>query len=393
MNRILIAYNTAELEKTTVLSEAKNLYKSNLLDEDQWNGIRKDYTSQLYTPSIFMRIVLFIFSVIGMSTAIGPFGLIISGMEIVGYRILSFILGLLILIITERWLIKEKKHYRSGITEAGIFSGLSFIAFSILGSGPETIILYPIVGALLALFAAIRYLNIFSLVLALFFISWILFQLITEIGGIIEALMPLLFMTFFAILYWNSSLLERKLSNVIFDTQFVILKTISLLMFYIAGNYFVVRELSITLMGFDLANHEDIPFAFIFYTLTALVPIAYLYWGIKKKSILFIRIGLLTFGLSVITFKYYFSLGYPVATITISGGLLIAISLALLTYLKKIRNGFTRELIMQEKLGSKDLAAIIASQTLGGNQPTGTTNDEIIFKGGKFGGGGASSSW
>lgn len=48
---------------------------------------------------------------------------------------------------------------------------------------------------------------------------------------------------------------------------------------------------------------------------------------------------------------------------------------------------------MYEKLSSKDLTGFIASQTLGGNAASESLEDEVIFKGGEFGGGGAGSKW
>jgi uncharacterized membrane protein YgcG len=290
-------------------------------------------------------------------------------------------------------LIKNKFHFNSGITEAGLYSGLLFIAFGLLGSNPDITLVYPVVGFVLTAFAAVRYLNLTALVLMLGFFCWILFRVILSAGGFVEALMPFIFMAFFGLLYGFSLKLQKRISNVIFENQFVILKTSSLTLFYLAGNYFVVRELSIKLMGLNLAGQDDIPFAFIFYTLTALVPIGYIYWGIRQKSILQIRVSLLTIFLSAITFKYYFSLGPPEITITLSGLILIAISLLCFNYLKQIRRGYTRELLVNSKWNSPDFAAIIASQTLGGNKISDAARGEPLFNGGRFGGGGAGGNW
>ena len=392
INRI-IAYDIAELEKTKVLSQAKVLYKSKVLNEEQWNTIREKYASKLYSPSVFMKVVLFIFSLIGMTTVIGPIAALFGDIGKSGYQILAFILGILILFFTERVLIKQKSHFNSGITEAGIFSGLSFIAFGLLSLDPPGLYLSLFVGLILTLFAAIRYLNLFALVLAIGFFCGIIFRVITDIGGFVEALMPFIFMTLFGILYWFTKKLQAKLPNVIFENQFIVLKTLALTLFYISGNYFVVRKLSFELMGLNISPNDDIPFALVFYILTALVPIGYLYWGIKRKSILLIRVGLLTIALSALTFRYYFSLGHPVLIITVSGALLILIALVIFNYLKQIRNGYTRELLLHEKWSSQNLTAIIASQTLGGNKINDPTDDAAMFNGGSFGGAGAGGNW
>ena len=66
MFKFLIAYNIEELKKRKILSEAKNLYKSNIISKEQWLKINEEYSSKLYTPSIFIKILLFIVAYIGI---------------------------------------------------------------------------------------------------------------------------------------------------------------------------------------------------------------------------------------------------------------------------------------------------------------------------------------
>lgn len=388
----IIAYNVAEVGKRKVLSGADDLYKSKLLSKEQWLQIKKEFASNLYTPSIFMKALFFIFFYIGLTTLIGPFAQIFSDIGVTGYRILSVILGMLILLMIEKLSIRKIHHFKSGEIEAGIYSSLSLIAFAILGSDPSLII-FATVGFILTAFAAVRYLDLLSLVVALGFFGWLLFQTITAMGPTAEALMPFLFMGTSGILFWGSHKLQLKLNNLIFDDQFVILKFIALLFFYVSGNYFVVREMSISLMGLQLGAQGDIPIAMVFYLLTALVPMGVLYWGIRQKSILWIRTGLLTMALSIVTFKYYFFLAYPMLTVTILGAVLIVIALVFFNYLKQARSGFTREVLLRDKWQSSDLTALIASQTLGGHKMNVPSDDEVIFRGGSFGGAGAGDNW
>ena len=386
-----IAYDIKELENKKILSKSETLYKSKLISTNQWNGIREAYTSNLYTPTVFMRVLLFILSYIGFATASLPFGVIFSSLSQTGFQILFTIVGILLLILTEKTLIQDKHHYLSGVTEAGVFAGISFVALGILINEPENMLIYPIVLFILNALASIRYLNRITLISSMFFLVWIIFQILTDIGGYAQALIPFAIMLYFGTIYLSTIKLEKKITNIIFDDFYLILKSISLLCFYIAGNYFVVRELSVDLMGLQLAEGENIPFAYLFYGFTVLIPLYYIYWGIKNKSIIFIRVGLIITVLSVITFKYYFSLGAPIVTITLSGALLITIALLLFNYLKKPRNGFTRENIILNQSHSEDLTAFVASQSLGGN--TIQTDKASYFGGGEFGGGGANSDW
>jgi uncharacterized membrane protein YgcG len=195
----------------------------------------------------------------------------------------------------------------------------------------------------------------------------------------------------FTPLYFFIRKLKKQEPLKFWHNNLLIVESLSLLFIYAAGNYLVVRELSVELMDLYLETGADIPFAFIFYGLTVLIPIAYLYFGIKYKNIVLLRVSLIVLAFSVFTFKYYFSLGHPEITLTVAGLTLLAISIALLNYLKIARNGFTREKLLTEKWGSMNAEAFIISQTMGGNQVT--VKEQFKGGDGSFGGGGATGSY
>ncbi len=391
MNNSLISYNIEELEKKQILSEAKALYKSKIITEVQYSKIGEEIKSELYSPTIFIKILLFILSYIGMTTVIVPIGLLFSAVGETGYRILAVILGMSLILFTETVLIVGKNHYKSGITEAGIYSGTLFIMVGVLSFGANIEIGYLIMGFIFSSIITVRYLDLLALVVSMTCFSNLLYKIIHAIGGLTEAFMPFIFFFIFLLVFIACVAVEKKLTSFVFNNHLIIAKTLSLLVIYASVNYFVVRELSVNLMGLTLAKGQDIPFSFVFYILTALLPLLYIYYGVVKRSVLFLRVGLLIFTLSVITFKYYFSLGMPVITFTVSGIILIAVSLWLMNYLKVMRKGFTRENLINDKWMSQDLSAIIISQTLGGNKLMENKNES--FGGGRSGGGGASSSW
>ena len=391
MNKSLIAYDLNELEKVQILAETKTLYKSKVIDQAQYNRILEESKSKLYTPTLFIKILLFILSYIGMTTVIGPIGLIFSVVGETGYRIVSVLLGFAFIWFTEKIVIQGKNHYKSGVTEAGIYAGCAFMSFGIWGFGDQVVILYLITGLIFSAIITVRYLDFPALISGFVFLISILYKIIHAIGGLAEALMPFIFLLVFLFIFLVCILIDRKLSTFVFSSHLIIAKTLSLLIVYASVNYFVVRELSVKLMGMILDKGQDIPYAIVFYGFTALLPVFYIYYGIVKRSVLFIRVGLIITVLSVITFKYYFSMGLPVVTFTVAGLILISVSLWLMNYLKIMRNGFTRDNLINDKWLSEDVNAIIISQTLGGNKLADVKNQS--FGGGTSGGGGATSNW
>lgn len=394
----IIAYDISSLEKRKTLSKIKVLYKKGFLKNEQFQIAKKLYTTNIFSPSIFIKILLFIVSYICLSTIVAPISLFLEGflnlnLKQIHYQTLAFIMGILCFIFLEKILIKNSHHYKSGVTEACIFTGIGLIAFATLSSEPSQLFIYPLLGLLLCGLSSIRYLNITCLIATIFFFIWMIYEVLNQLGSNMVLLLPFVVMTFFLAAYFKTKNIEKQTTLIVFDNYLTVLKLISLVIFYSAGNYFVVRELSIELMNLELTKNEDIPFAIFFYLFTAITPLAILYFGIKNKSIFLIRVSILILVLSVITFKYYFSLGHPIVSITIAGAIIIIISLILLNYLKEIKFGFTREKLISNQTFSDNLGSFIASQTLGGNINEITKNDSEILNGGEFGGGGAGSKW
>jgi len=383
----LIAYNLTDVKKKLSLAKIKTWYKGGLVNEVQLPIIQEAYATKLFSPKIIMRIFLFIATYIGLTSVLGPVVLLIGDAGETAIRLMIVLTGGAMLAFTELILIREKKHFKSGVTEAGYYIGLSFLYFGILGFDINEPLIYFSVALVVLIGVSIRYLDLLSLVAAIGCFIACLFLALESI----MALLPFIIMVVFTALFLASQAIQKKADRLIWEDHFIIFDTISLLLIYLGGNYFVVREMSVEMMHLDLSSGEDIPFAFLFYGFTVLIPVCYLVWGILKKSILFIRVSLLTLVLAVITIKYYYSLGHPEVTITIAGLILLAISLLLIKYLKVSRKGYIRDQIFQSKWDNADLTAFIASQTLGGHQVNEQNHD--IGQGGEFGGGGASGSY
>jgi uncharacterized membrane protein YgcG len=94
---------------------------------------------------------------------------------------------------------------------------------------------------------------------------------------------------------------------------------------------------------------------------------------------------------SVLTFKYYFSLGHHEMTLTIAGTILVAVAYFCIRYLKHQSGRFTYvEDRSDENHGFNHVEALIISQTAGA--PT-AAEPQFDFGGGKFGGGGAGGNY
>jgi uncharacterized membrane protein YgcG len=385
----MIAFNISELKKLSIYIEAHNWYKSQIISEMQWRNIQKEYSSKLYHPPIWLRCLLFVATIIGINAGLGLVGSVFlsNGFDN-DYVIRLFfgITGLGYLLFHEYVIIQSKRHYKSGVSEAFLFLGLIQTIVAIYWNDDINFFLTLLVFSS-GIFIAIRYLNLVGVIVSIFAFAYFIFNLLFQLGGITQTIIPFAFILIFGLLFIWSQVIQSSYHLPLFKDHFIVLDILLLILCYLGGNYFVVRELSLEMMGLHLAPEQDIPFAFVFYFLTVTVPLAYLGFGIKRKSILLIRTGILILFVSVITFKYYYSSGHPEISLTISGSIILLLAVWALNYLKTIRNGYTREPLLSDKWSNLNAESILISSTMGGNSDLSDHSTE--YGGGQFGGGGA----
>ena len=384
------AYSENLVYNLGVIKQSKRWYKHSFIEKPQLESILNAYSAPFYHPNFLIRILLFAATLIALSGVTGFLTLLVVDLGEVAISVGCIVYGVASFFALEK-LVIGNNHYKSGVTEAILYHSCGFTIGGLAGASDFNthIILWSCL--IVFSFSAIRYLDLICTVAATSSLAGILFFEFYNVGGVFQQIIPFVFIAGFTPVYFLVKGLRKRIDLRLWRNNLLIVESISLLFIYAAGNYMVVRELSISMMNLEIAVGGDIPFAFIFYALTAFMPLAYLYFGITNKDIVLLRVGLIVLAFSAFTFKYYFSLGHPEITLTLAGIILIGTAIALMRYLKIMRNGFTGENIMSEKWGNMNVEAFVISQTMGGNQ----TNVEhpSMPGGGSSGGGGASSSF
>lgn len=384
-----IAFNIDSIKNHQIIDDAITLHKSKIITDEQFDRIAESHESGFYSPNFIIKILLFIGAAIAISGITGLLAVMFLDALEDAYKILTLVYGFVLFVFANAVLIKDKLHFRSGTLEAVLYHSFGFFLFGVIAISEfnEHVIFISLI--LTTVFLAIYYLDIIATICAPLIVAYYTFYLLHIAGGIIEQLTPFILSIEFIVFFYLLNKLSKKTILEIYDTQFSITKTICLLIAYLSINYLVVREMSVQMMNLHLEKGQDIPFAFLFYFLTIIIPIIFLWYGIKHKDKLFIRLSLILIALTVLTFKYYYSSGHTEFTLTVAGTLLLGISYYLMQLLKKPKNGFTRELLLTDKWADQNLEATVISQTLGGN----AIDENFKGEGGEFGGGGASGNF
>lgn len=389
----MIAFNTDEVQKLNIIDEAEKWQKAGIINDNQMESIQTQYFSKLYHPAFWLRIILFLATIIGIFSVIGLLLLTIFNSindEEYFIRIGMTIIGVVSFVLLEAVAIRDKNHYKSGVTEALLYMGLTTFVLGVFGFNLNEYF-YTSLVLISGIIAAIRYLNLLGVVAALGAVAFFIFLAFYDLGGVFKAVIPFAFILIFGTGYFLSQKFQKANNLPLYKDNFIVLDSLLLILVYLGGNYFVVRELSVEMMNLQIADGEDIPFGILFHFTTVLIPMAYLYFGIKRKELLLMRVGLLLVFASVITFKFYYSTGHPEISLTLAGALILGLTIWTLNYLKTIKHGFTREKLLSDKWDNINAESVLISSTMGGNVAPEKSGTE--FGGGEFGGGGAGSSF
>jgi hypothetical protein len=380
----MIAYNKTSLLNKAIQEDVTTDFENDLISVEELQQIKQKYPVQFYTPNMFIRIGLFILTLIILSFSFSFFSLLFMNSLESAWKGLMLFFAILTYVALE-FMVQTKHHYNSGVDDALLwnFAGMLFGSIALtIDSGTLT---NCIIAFFISLYCVIRFADRIMSIVTFLSLLAILFFVFSDHLGISKAIIPFVLMAASAAVYFLIRSLEKKATLKDYEHCFTMIIIVSLLSFYAAGNYYVVREVNNAM--FHLTNDGSLPLGWLFWILTVLIPIVYVIRGVQKKDGIFLRIGLLLIAAMIFTIRYYHAvLPYEVA-MTIAGLVLLVVSYGLISYLKQPKFGFTYADQDKENKDEKSLIeSILIAETMGQQaKPAETTK----FGGGSFGGGGA----
>ncbi|MFD1469028.1 hypothetical protein ACFQ48_12405 [Hymenobacter caeli] len=393
----LQAYNPAWALHAAVRAAATRWQRQGLLVDGQHAAIDAAYPLDCYQPAWLLRAVLFFFTVLGCAAAAAfcALPLLNSSYSDAGLTAWLLLLAAGFLLVLEL-IITSSRPYHAGYDNAILYAavlallGLGVQAQLAVGgagtlAGPRLapFLLYGIavLGA-----ATVRYADLLAaaLVFAAALALAANLALQTAAG---PALLPFVAMLFAAGAAAVVHRLARGPHYFYYRTCRQTVKALALATFYLGGNYLVVREGNAALSHLPFA--PQIPFAPLFYALTALIPLAYLYYGLRRHDRLVLIMGLLAVAFSVFTLRYYRALLPPAVAAALAGALLLAVAAAALRYLGTPRHGLTAA-ADDEAVPLFNLESLVVAQY---NVPGQVPAAGFQFGGGDSGGGGATGQF
>ena len=388
------AYNPLWSENDFIQRTAQKWLKQGFLTKVQFAEIEKTYPHNYYDSNVFLKIGLFIFTILAAGFSIGIMSIFLVGIYSanlnIAIAIQSLLIGGVFFFLLEN-LIKNRQLYHSGVDNALIYMALgafcTTIYFLFEKSNPSTW-LFLILFLPLFIATTIRYAESVVCTLTYFLIVGIFVMIALEsFWG--KTLLPFILMIVSTGMYFLVKKLSSRKDYLYYETCLTIFKTLSLITFYLGGNYLIVREGNALINNLYLSTSPQVAFAPMFYFFTTVIPIAYLFFGFRYRDRLILILGLITLGFSIFTYRFYFSIIPIEIALTLGGVLLIALSAGLIHYLKTAKHGFTYQ--PDDDFEGFNLEAMLMSQIIQSKIPH--QGDTFRFGGGDSSGGGAGDKY
>ena len=385
----MIAYDREWLGNINIRKDVDDAFDENCMTKEEQEAVHNKYPVGFYTPNIFIGIGLLLLTIVILFFSAGLITLWFRNSSVNMFGALAILFAIACYIVLE-YMIRVKKHFQSGVD-----NGLLWIASITLFCGisfPHDLegLLNCSIVFVISLFGSIRYTDRLMATILFFSFIGMIFYACVEMGSIAKTIAPFIIMIVSFLVYMIVLRSRSSKGFIHYRNCLIMIEISSLISLYAAGNYYVVRELSNEMFQLYLKPGEGIPFGWLFWIFTAIIPFIYLVRGIQKKNVILIRVALLLVAAIVFTVRYYHAVLSVETAMTIAGILILAIAYGLMKWLHGPKYGFTYAAVSKKnELDKLNIESLLISQTF----VPGTSPDGTEFGGGDFGGGGTSGEY
>lgn len=385
----MLASNFLNIQNLFLFEEMEKLVANETVNQAQVDSLKGVHPITKTNNNLLVRIGFFFLGVFLISSIIGFMTLFVAisgGAD--AFAIISLLMALCCIFASET--LFTKNYFAYGLDDASVLAIPLFLA---IGFGIATEEVHLVLFMLFAgsLFGAIRYVNVPATFFAVFFLVGFLGFTLVNDSTLSSSLLPFVMLFLGLGLYALQWKLKSKTEFFIYQNVLLTVEVLSLLLIYASMNYYVVRELSIELMNRN--DGKEIPLAFLFYGMTFLIPLLYIYFGLKCKNRIVFWMGLLTIGLAFATIRYYHALMPIEYAFLLAGTVLFVVVYFSINKLKGKTSGLTFQEDTQLHPVAFDLVKTIL---INANAPTVVpvkSESPMTFGGGGFSGGGSGGNY
>ena len=394
------AYNETWVCNREVVRQAELWHRQRLLTDENLNTIRRSFPFDFRQTNGFLEVGLFLFTVVAIMSCYLLPASIIDGL--LDNRATSAVFNIgfgLVIGLVGKLLITGRQLYRNGVDNAFAVMQTGFMAFGFNQLMPTnlTIATYCLLSLPLLLLMLWYYgdtlLAFFTLAT---FYAFVFDGMLQFTWG--KAALPFVLMAVSGALFVVVRQIDR---SAYYADPMNVMEWIALIVLAASGNYFVVRELNGLLThSTSVRSLTDVPqisMPWLFWALTFLIPVVYLYVGLTRKNRMLIILGALGLIAAVITVHDHVSLMPLNVALTLGGLVLIGLAVVLIRLLRQSATegrsaGFLGGFTDDPDYESPDQFFVNAGTAVAIQAAAGAShqpNKGVRFGGGDFGGGGS----
>ena len=386
----MIVFDKILLENTFLVAVAKHLKQQNFVSKTDLDSIEKELPTLKQQNNLLVRFGFFLLGSFLYSSIIGMFSLIFLQAIDSNYEIVLFANAIIGFAGSE--FLSRMKFYNYGLDNAFVL-GAQIALIAAFGVATESFLVGFIVMTIVGFLCCLRYINATSALFSCIGITGFICTLIIE-----NKIVPMLYLPFVLFLlatglYFFYTKARNMQSSIYYKNNLQMVQIYSLALGYFSLNYLIVRELSVELMDIIISENNDIPFAFLFYAFTFIIPLVYIIYALKIKDKIILYIGFLTLCFSFFTIRYYYSLMPIELALILAGVILFGLAYWSIKILKNKESGLTFK--PDHGNHTKDLTdaeLLIINSQINVNQVA-PIEQNMTFGGGNFSGGGSSGTF
>ena len=388
----MIAYNKTGMDNLYTQNRLEDACRANCISVDELENCKKNFPVSFYTPNFLIRVGLFLLTVIIASFALGFFGLLVTaGGNTEAFRLLPIFFGIASYVLLEVFV--KRYHYESGVDDALLWLSAVFIFVGINSLLPH---ISSLANALLifviASYLSLRFVDTAMSVVACLALLAVFFFAYIRFGDFAKATASFLIMTIAGLIYFISNKSKRQYEFRYYADCLLLIEITSLVCFYVAANYYAVRETSNAMFQLGLKEGEGIPMGWIFWILTVLIPVIYIVRGIQKHDMVLLRTGLILTAVTIFTLRHYYHILSTEGAMVLGGSVMIILAYLLIRYLKKPKHAFTSDEVSGfGQMGKLQIESLVIAEIASVQQQPVPTHTR--FGGGSGGGGGAGGNF
>jgi hypothetical protein len=395
----MIAYDKTLLDNVYLDEEANKLKESGFISPDQYKTISSQLPRLKSQNNIFIRIGFFILGCMLYSSICGFISFLGLGAMDNGYLFFSYLFAA-IGFGAKEYMSRDMKYFGFGLDDAFILGAIAILLTSVGLTFEENKNIYYlavlITMSIVSTIAYLRYLNLSLALLAYLGINASLAYITFEYLTIGKIILPFVMLLFSGSCYLISKKKLQNLTAPYYLNGLKLAKCFCLIIFYLAGNYYVVRELNFSLSEDYFYNGQspEIPFAIFFWAFTISIPLVYLFFSLKNKDRMMLWIGFLALCFGIFTIRMYHHILPPEVALTIGGLVVFAFAYFSIKKTKYNETGITFKADRFTNPNAfANLQTLVVASQFGIKPEAKVEESPMKFVGGGFSGGGSNGEF